>query len=53
MPVRVLILKRFQFHKGSIKTGYISRPLLLLSRFQFHKGSIKTISKVTKITNFI
>ena len=32
----------FQFHKGSIKTGYIGDELVQYDKFQFHKGSIKT-----------
>ena len=36
--VRVL----FQFHKGSIKTIYLSEDGRLTFEFQFHKGSIKT-----------
>ena len=32
----------FQFHKGSIKTGYIGDELVQYDKFRFHKGSIKT-----------
>ena len=34
--------KRFQFHKGSIKTWDGRRNLGHKEVFQFHKGSIKT-----------
>ena len=33
---------RFQFHKGTIKTGKRNAGLSLAGEFQFHKGTIKT-----------
>ena len=32
----------FQFHKGTIKTGSLSRSSQRKPIFQFHKGTIKT-----------
>ena len=35
----------FQFHKGTIKTGFIGVGYRLDKIFQFHKGTIKTGQK--------
>ena len=34
---------QFQFHKGTIKTSFISVVTAPQARFQFHKGTIKTL----------
>ena len=38
----VLATMIFQFHKGTIKTDYLSVNTSLNNAFQFHKGTIKT-----------
>ena len=37
-----LCVTKFQFHKGTIKTGQPTRFKEQLMEFQFHKGTIKT-----------
>ena len=40
---------RFQFHKGTIRTGPASGSPTPPPRFQFHKGTIRTM--ISSITN--
>ena len=35
-------MRKFQFHKGTIKTGGKAIFLTFTYKFQFHKGTIKT-----------
>ena len=37
-----VILTRFQFHKGTIRTELMCRCTAETNRFQFHKGTIRT-----------
>ena len=36
------VVRAFQFHKGTIKTGFRYRSPECSDTFQFHKGTIKT-----------
>ena len=42
MHVRTLIIMKFQFHKGTIRTDEGTWMLMLSTEFQFHKGTIRT-----------
>ena len=44
------VLLLFQFHKGTIKTYYMSLREILVYVFQFHKGTIKTTKKFITIS---
>ena len=33
---------KFQFHKGTIRTGQMKQRMLMTTVFQFHKGTIRT-----------
>ena len=41
-----LCVTKFQFHKGTIKTGQPTRFKEQLMEFQFHKGTIKTVISI-------
>ena len=46
---------KFQFHKGTIKTGTTRRKGSACRRFQFHKGTIKTgaVDKIGKLAHML
>ena len=37
------MIRRFQFHKGTIKTPHHLKHIIDPAIFQFHKGTIKTL----------
>ena len=41
----MIVAGKFQFHKGTIKTGHRQGPDHPYPVFQFHKGTIKTGSR--------
>ena len=50
-----MFYRKFQFHKGTIKTASVRLYRLAAELFQFHKGTIKTIFRANKaimIDNF-
>ncbi len=48
LPV-IINYRRFQFHKGSIKTEITRLFAVSSNAFQFHKGSIKTEEAKVKL----
>ena len=38
-----MLIRIFQFHKGTIKTNFGAEMYLAGLTFQFHKGTIKTL----------
>ena len=48
-PVKIPLIRSFQFHKGTIKPDLSHRHMFTAQIFQFHKGTIKPCVQKQKV----